>query len=183
MEITTLESNNTWSLVPFPIGKKIIGCKWVFRVKHKADGSIECFKDRLVDGRQGLHTTIWSWLWRNFFPCGKNDHLEMLDCFGSPQALGFGIVGCKQCLLSRGFALVSLHEGSWRCQSFRRTCLQASKVFTWVKVSLLPMVWMIGWRIDGLGFIQCKNDYSLFFRNNGALITFDAVYVDDIFYH
>ncbi|WVY98070.1 hypothetical protein V8G54_030221 [Vigna mungo] len=31
-----------------PRGKKIVGCKWVFIIKHKADGTIESYKARLV---------------------------------------------------------------------------------------------------------------------------------------
>ena len=40
--------NKTWNLVPLPEGKKTVGCKWVFSIKHKADGSIERYKARLV---------------------------------------------------------------------------------------------------------------------------------------
>ena len=40
--------NGTRPLVDFPIGKKAIGNKWVFKLKHKHDGSIACYKDRLV---------------------------------------------------------------------------------------------------------------------------------------
>lgn len=35
-------------MVPLPRGTKIVGCKWIFSIKHKADGSIEWYKARLV---------------------------------------------------------------------------------------------------------------------------------------
>jgi len=41
-------TNGTWELVPRPKGKKIIGSKWVFKVKRNADGSVERYKGRLV---------------------------------------------------------------------------------------------------------------------------------------
>ena len=47
-EIQALEINNTWQLTPLLAGKVPIGCKWVYKVKHRADGSIERFKARLV---------------------------------------------------------------------------------------------------------------------------------------
>ena len=31
-----------------PVGKKLIGCKWVYMVKYRADGSIERYKTQLV---------------------------------------------------------------------------------------------------------------------------------------
>ena len=47
-EIAALEANNTWALTPLPPHKKTIGCKWVYKIKYKADGSIERYKARLV---------------------------------------------------------------------------------------------------------------------------------------
>jgi hypothetical protein len=47
-EMGALLKNDTWTLVPLPEGEKAVGCKWVFSIKHKADGSIERYKARLV---------------------------------------------------------------------------------------------------------------------------------------
>lgn len=32
--------NQTWVLVPSHKSKQMVGCKWVFRVKHNSDGTI-----------------------------------------------------------------------------------------------------------------------------------------------
>lgn len=40
--------NNTWDLVNFRRGKQPIGCMWLFKLKFKADGSIDKYKARFV---------------------------------------------------------------------------------------------------------------------------------------
>nr|KYP62857.1 Retrovirus-related Pol polyprotein from transposon TNT 1-94 [Cajanus cajan] len=47
-EIQALESNHTWVLTELPLNKSSIGCRWVYKIKHRADGSIERYKARLV---------------------------------------------------------------------------------------------------------------------------------------
>ena len=47
-EIASLESNDVYQLVELPKGKKPEGCKWVFKRKINADGSLERYKARLV---------------------------------------------------------------------------------------------------------------------------------------
>ncbi|VVT49819.1 uncharacterized protein SAPINGB_P002459 [Magnusiomyces paraingens] len=48
IEMSSLKRNGTWELVDLPPGRKAINSKWVFKVKRKADGSIERYKARLV---------------------------------------------------------------------------------------------------------------------------------------
>jgi hypothetical protein len=47
-EIKSLSQHKTWELVDLPPGKKMIGSRWLFKVKLNADGSINKFKARLV---------------------------------------------------------------------------------------------------------------------------------------
>ena len=53
-EIVALEVNNTWTLTPLPAHKNLIGCKWVYIIKYKFDGSIERYK--AIFSSQEIHT-------------------------------------------------------------------------------------------------------------------------------
>ena len=43
-EYNSLIENKTWKLVELPAGRKAIGCKWMFKLKHAG---------------QGLHSEVW----------------------------------------------------------------------------------------------------------------------------
>lgn len=47
-ELAAMECTNTWSIVPLPSRHHAIGCKWVYRVKYKPDGTVDRYKARLV---------------------------------------------------------------------------------------------------------------------------------------
>lgn len=40
-ELRALEKNKTWSVTELPLGKVVIGCKWVYKVKLKVDGIVQ----------------------------------------------------------------------------------------------------------------------------------------------
>ncbi len=50
-EMKALAKNETWVLVTLLLGKKLVGCKWMFTLKHKADDSIKRYKAKLVAKR------------------------------------------------------------------------------------------------------------------------------------
>jgi histone deacetylase 1/2 len=47
-EYQALLRNKTWHLVPQPQGRNVIRCKWVYKVKCKANGTFDRYKARLV---------------------------------------------------------------------------------------------------------------------------------------
>lgn len=47
-ELDALETNQIWTLVELPAGKKIVGCKCVYKIKYHANGEIERYEAKLV---------------------------------------------------------------------------------------------------------------------------------------
>ena len=47
-EFNALLHNHTWQLVPRSPHMNVINCNWIFKLKHKPDGSTERYKARLV---------------------------------------------------------------------------------------------------------------------------------------
>ena len=47
-ELRSLEVFSTFEVVDLPPGKRPVGCKYVFKIKYKPDGSIDKYKVRLV---------------------------------------------------------------------------------------------------------------------------------------
>ncbi|GJZ42161.1 ribonuclease H-like domain-containing protein [Tanacetum coccineum] len=48
LEMEALYRNGTWELTVLPKGRKVIGSKWVFKIKYKSTGEVDRYKARLV---------------------------------------------------------------------------------------------------------------------------------------
>ena len=77
-EIEAFTANNTWEVTDLPKGKKAIGCKWVYKLKLKKDGSLERYKARLV--AKGF-TQKFGVDYADFFPCSQNGYHQMLTSY------------------------------------------------------------------------------------------------------
>ena len=47
-EYRSIIKNNVWDIVPRPKDKSMVSSKWIYKIKHAADGSVEKFKVRFV---------------------------------------------------------------------------------------------------------------------------------------
>ena len=47
-EYESIMKNDVWEVVPRPQDKTFVTSKWLYKIKHAADGSIEKYKARFV---------------------------------------------------------------------------------------------------------------------------------------
>ena len=47
-EYQSIMKNDVWDIVPKPEDKSVVSSKWIYKIKHAADGSIEKYKARFV---------------------------------------------------------------------------------------------------------------------------------------
>ena len=47
-EMRALEKHKSYEIYNLPKGHKTVGCKWVFTLKYKTDGTLDRYKTKLV---------------------------------------------------------------------------------------------------------------------------------------
>jgi hypothetical protein len=47
-EYQSIMKNDVWDIVPRPEGKSVVTSKWIYKIKHAANGSVEKYKARFV---------------------------------------------------------------------------------------------------------------------------------------
>ena len=47
-EYQSIMKNDVWDIVPRPEVKSVVTSKWIYKIKHAADSSIEKYKERFV---------------------------------------------------------------------------------------------------------------------------------------
>ena len=177
-ELQALKANDTWDVVPLPVNKKPIGCKWVYKLKLKSDGSIERFKARLV--AKGFTQKYGVDFDETFSPVIKMTTIRCLLALAAQKTWDL-----HQLDVNNAFLHGDLHEevymkmpegvpnpGGYVCK--------LKKSIYGLKQASRQWFSKLVQELQTQGFIQSKNDYSLFIKREGDQLTLAAVYVDDI---
>jgi hypothetical protein len=50
-EYQSILKNDVWDIVPRPEGKSVVTSKWIYKIKHAVDGSVEKYKAKICSQR------------------------------------------------------------------------------------------------------------------------------------
>ncbi|KAL9413753.1 hypothetical protein AB3S75_027454 [Citrus x aurantiifolia] len=179
-EIKALEDNQTWNLTSLPPNKKAIGCKWVYKIKYKADGTIERYKARLVakgyDQQEGLDYQ------ETFAPVAKLTTMRCLLAIAAVKNWSL-----HQLDISNAFLHGDLNEEvymqlppGYKESENRAVVCRLQKSLYGLKQASRQWFAKLSNKLLGAGYRQSKADYSLFTKVVNNSFTVILVYVDDI---
>lgn len=179
-EYDALVWNHTWHLVRPPKGKNIIDCKWVYKVKRKADGSIDRYKARLV--AKGYKQRYGIDYEDTFSPVVKAATIRLILSIAVSRgwslrqldvqnAFLHGILE-EEVYMKQPPRYVDKERQGWVCK--------LDKALYGLKQA--PHAWYarLCGKLQALGFVPSKGDTSLFYYQKGKITMYVLVYVDDI---
>ncbi|RVW87716.1 Retrovirus-related Pol polyprotein from transposon TNT 1-94 [Vitis vinifera] len=179
-EYLALLRNNTWDLVPPPTDRKLIGCKWVFKVKENPDGTINKYKARLV--AKGFHQIAGFDFNETFSPVVKPTTIRIVLTIA--LNLQWKV---RQLDVNNAFLNGDLHEDIFmhQPQGFidpvnpNYVCKLNKSLYG---LKQAPRAWFekLHQALGILGFSSTKSDQSLFINITPTHSTYILVYVDDI---
>jgi hypothetical protein len=178
-ELQALHQNRTWIYVDLPDNVKPIGNKWVYKVKHKADGSIERYKARLV--AKGYNQIEGLDFFDTFSPVAKITTVRTLIALASVKSWHL-----HQMDVNNAFLHGDLQENVYMTVPPGVTSPKPNQVCKLLKslygLKQASRKWYE--KLTGLllsqGYQQSNSDYSLFTLSQNNSFTALLVYVDDI---
>jgi hypothetical protein len=180
-EMKSLKKNNTWELVDCPPGKKIVGCRWVYTVKYKADGTIERFKARLV--AKGYTQTYGVDYNETFAPVAKVNTIRVLLSLAANFDWPLQQFDVKNAFLHGELTeevYMELPSGCNIPKACERKVCRLNKSLYGLKQS--PRAWFGRFTksMKAFGYSQSNADHTLFLKRQQGKITALIVYVDDM---
>lgn len=177
-ELSALSRNNTWELATLPPNKKAIGCKWVYKIKMNADGSIQRYKARLV--AKGFTQKYGIDYQETFSPVVKMTTVRCIIALAASKNWKLHQLDVNNAFLHGNLeeeVYMQVPEGLPNPEN--KVCRLKKSLYGLKQASRQWFAKLNG-ELKSLGFVQSKNDYSLFIKNTGIHMTVAGVYVDDI---
>ncbi|GMJ10791.1 hypothetical protein HRI_004748300 [Hibiscus trionum] len=180
-ELRAMEMLQTWSVVSIPPGKQPIDCKWVYRIKHNSDGTIDRYKARLV--AKGFTQVEGIDYTDTFSPVAKMTSFKVLLSLAAVH--GWHLL---QLDVNNAFLNGTLDEEVYmKLPLGYETTVQGNDLVCKLQKSIYGLKqasrqWFQTFHAVVLqfGFVQSPSEHSLFIKGCGDDLVALLVYVDDV---
>jgi histone deacetylase 1/2 len=178
LEHEALLPSNTWKLVPRPKGKNVIGCKWVFKIKLKADGTVDRYKARLV--AKGFKQRYDIDYEDTFSPVMKAATIRLILSLAVSNNWSLRQLDVQNAFLHGVLDEEVYMDRPPGYESHPGYVCKLEKALYGLKQA--PRSWYarLCGKLISLGFKPSRADTSLFYYSKGGHTSFVLVYVDDI---
>ena len=179
-ELEALKKNNTWKLVPLPEGKKLVGCKWVFSIKYKADESIDRYKARLV--AKGFTQMYGIDYIETFSPVVKLNTVRVLLSLAANLDWPLHQLDVKNAFLHGDLDEEVYMDIPLGCTGFAETKIvcKLERALYGLKQSPRALFGRFSSAMRKYGYHQSNSDHTLFLKHRQSKVTTLIVYVDDM---
>lgn len=174
-EMDALRRNNTWDIVTRPKDRAVVGSRWVFKVKHRADGSVDRYKARLV--AKGFSQIPGTDFEETYAPVARFDSLRLLLALAAHNNWNVHQMDVKSAFLYGKLdrdLYMEIPDGFKEPHKVYklRKCIYGLKQS--------PLVWYstLKTALTKYGFVSTNFDPCVFVHNKTTV--YIAVYVDDI---
>ena len=179
-ELDALKRNNTFVLVPRPVDHNVVGCKWIFRTKYLADGSIDRHKARLV--AQGFSQVPGLDFSHTFSPVVKAATVRVVLSLAVAHKWRLHQLDINNAFLNghlTGCVYMEQPPGFEDPRYPNHVC-RLDKALYGLKQA--PRAWFhrLSTFLVANGFTYSRADPSLFVFRRGTCIMYLLVYVDDL---
>ena len=180
-EMLALRKNSTWDMGPLPEGKKLVGSRWVYTIKHNSDGSIARYKARLV--ARGYTQSYGIDYNETFAPVAKLNTVRLVIALASMHQWDLSQFDVKNAFLHG-----ELEEEVYMAPPPGYQLHENSSYVCHLKKSLYglkqsPRAWFekFSSTLISAGYSQSEGDHTLFFKHGqDSKLAILIVYVDDI---
>ncbi|CAI7869006.1 unnamed protein product [Closterium sp. NIES-54] len=181
-ELKALQERNTWKVVPIGVArnKTTLTGKWVFRVKTKADGTIDKFKARwVVRGFDQEHGRDFT---ETFAPVSRHTSLRILLAVVAMKKKKLRQIDVANAFLYAPVDAEIFVELPHNSNGEPNQVCQLLKSLYGIKQA--PRLWQqyLHARLTRIGFRQLPNDQGMYRLTKGDDYILLIVYVDDLLY-
>jgi hypothetical protein len=179
-EFQALQKQGTWSLVPMPANKNVVGCKWVYKLKHNSDGTIARYKARLV--AKGFHQQYGIDFAETFSPVIKPPTVRLILSLAVSLKWPLRQLDVKNAFLHgtlKEEVYMTQPQGYVDSTHPNYVCRLHKSIYG---LKQAPRAWFESFtsQLLHLGFTASAADSSLFIYKTPTVIAYLLLYVDDI---